>query len=59
MAFGIKEVKAPTHERIPESAEIGPLPHLLCKNVGRVGFTTDVGDCNGTFVDPFTCNILF
>ncbi len=54
----LKEVRTLTHERIPESAEIGPIPHLLCENVGRVGFTTDMEDYNGTFIDPFMCNLL-
>ncbi len=44
-----------------ESRSRGNWPHpssILSENVGGVGFTTDVGDCNGTFVDPFTCNVL-
>jgi hypothetical protein len=54
----LKEVRTPTHERIPKSAEIGLISHLLCENVGGVRFTTDVRNCNGTFVNPFMCNFI-
>ena len=54
----LKEVGSLTHERIRESVEIGIVPRLLYENVRGVGFTTDMRDRNGSFVDLFACIVL-
>jgi hypothetical protein len=53
-----KEVQTLTYERVLQTVEVGSVLHLLCKKISWIGFATDMIDCNGPVVNPFTSGIL-
>ena len=54
-----KEVGAATHEGVTQAMEVGAVLHFLCKNIGLIAFSVDMGNCDGTVHDPFTSDVLF
>ena len=54
-----KEVGAAMHEGVAQAKKVGAVLHFLCKNIGWIAFSVDMGNCDGTFRDPFTSDVLF
>jgi hypothetical protein len=47
------------HEQIMETSKVCTVFHFLCRNISDVGFTTEVGDCEGAIGHPFFYRIFF
>jgi hypothetical protein len=39
-----KEIGAATHEGVAQATEVGAVSHFLCKNIGWIAFSVDMGN---------------